>query len=183
MADLAYRNENPAVLRGRTNWPAIWAGVFIFMAIWLVFGALGLAIFASASPGATYSLANMGVGMGIWTVVLTVIAMYVAGLETARLAAVNDRHDNLMHGMAMFGLSAVAAIVVAELARAGFAGGAASAAAATMPAAATMGVSAALGWVSFISLFLGWLAALLGAASAGSTKPTAGTVQDIRTAA
>jgi hypothetical protein len=179
MADLAYRNENPTVLRGRTNWPAIWAGVFIFMAIWLVFGALGVAIFASASPAATYSLAHMGAGMGIWMVVLTVIAMYVAGLETARLAAVSNRHDNLIHGMAMFGLSAVAVIVMAELVKAGFAGGAASATAAAVP----MGVSAALGWVSFISLFLGWLAALLGAASAGSAKPAVGAVHDIRTAA
>jgi hypothetical protein len=61
--------SDPLVVRGRTNWPAIWAGVLTFMAIWLVFGTLGVAIFASASPAATYSLANLGVGMGIWTVV------------------------------------------------------------------------------------------------------------------
>jgi hypothetical protein len=181
MADLAYQNENAAVTRGRTSWPAIWAGVFTFMAIWLVFGALGVAIFASASPAATYSLANMGVGLGIWTIVLTVIAMYVAGRETGRLAAVNDRHDGLIHGMAMFGLSAVAVIVLAVLAKAGFAGAASSAS--SLETSASLGVSAGLGWVSFGSLFLGWLAALLGAASNVPQKAAVNPVRDMRPAA
>jgi hypothetical protein len=181
MADLAYRNDDVTVMRGRTNWPAIWTGVFTFMAIWLVFGALGVAIFASASPAATYSLASMGVGIGIWTIVLTVIAMYVAGLETARLAAINDRHDSLIHGMAIFGLSAVAVIILAVLAKAGFA--TVGSAAPGSQISASLGVSADLGWASFASLFLGWLAALLGAASAAPHKAALNSVRDIRPAA
>ena len=45
--------------------------------------------------------------MGVWTVVLTISAMYVAGLETGHLAGVVARHDGLMHGMMMFGLAVV----------------------------------------------------------------------------
>ena len=38
--DVAYRGTNVGVRS--TDWGAIWAGVFSFMAIWSVFGALGL---------------------------------------------------------------------------------------------------------------------------------------------
>ena len=115
MADLAYRNESAKFVR-RTDWGTIWGGVFTFMAIWSVFGALGLAIFAStANPNAPRPVLGMRVGLGIWIVVLSIIAMYVAGRETDRLAAVNNRHDGLIHGMMMFGLSFAAVMVLLEI--------------------------------------------------------------------
>jgi len=45
--------------------------------------------------------------MGIWTVALTIIAMYFAGFETARLAGFSTRHDGLVHGLMMFDLTFV----------------------------------------------------------------------------
>src|SRR5689334_11235987 len=114
MADI--RTENVTYMRIRTDWGAIWAGVFTFIAIWSVFGLLGMAIFASAAnPQAANPVTGMSVGMAIWAIVLTIIAMYVAGLETGRLAGVTNRHDGLVHGMIMFGLSVVAALVITVL--------------------------------------------------------------------
>jgi hypothetical protein len=163
MADVTYRNDI-VLQRGRTDWGAIWAGVFTFVAIWSVFGLLGMAIFASAAnPNAQNPITGMNVGMGIWAVVLTIIAMYVAGRETGRLAAVATRHDGLAHGMVMFGLSVVAALVITVIGGLSLGNGTGVAANAHSPYILT--VFADLGWIGFFALFLGWLAALGGASS------------------
>ena len=170
MAELAYRNENVVLARGRTDWGAIWGGVFTFVAIWSVFGVLGMAIFASvANPNTQNPVTGMSVGMGVWAVILTIIAMYVAGLETGRLAAVTSRHDGLVHGMIMFGLSVVAALVVSAIGGLSLSSGPGVAGGAYSPY--ILAVFADLGWIGFLALLLGWLAAMGGASQgAGAAK-------------
>jgi hypothetical protein len=171
MADLAYRNEIPVVRRGRTDWGAIWAGVFAFMAVWAVFGSLGLAIFeAGAGPAMPITW-----GMGIWAIVLTAIAMYVAGRVTAYLAAVTSRRDGVVHGMVMFGLTVAALGVLAGLGRS-------SPALGTVQGHYLLAILGEFGWIGFLSLGFGWLCALWGS-SATTSKRIQGNVQDIRSAA
>lgn len=161
MAELEVRTPRLAL---RTDWGAIWAGVFTFVAIWSVFGLLGIAIFTTAgNPDAANSLMGMTLGMGIWAIVLTIIAMYCAGRETARLAAVGNRHDGLIHGMIMFGLSIVTIFVLGVFAGSSTSGG---------PGLTNgthsrylMGIFVNLGWTGFLSMFFGWLAAMGGAAT------------------
>lgn len=89
MSNISYRDATMVGTFPRVDWGAIWAGVFVFVGIWSVFGLLGMAIFASAANANTQNpVMGMSVGMGIWAVVLTIVAMYVAGRETGRLAAV-----------------------------------------------------------------------------------------------
>jgi len=159
MAELTYRNEHATGRDSRMDWSAIWAGLFTFVAIWSVFGLLGIAIFARA--GAT-------LGMDIWAIVLTIIAMYVAGRETGRLAAVGKRHDGLIQGMIMFGLSVIAVALLAVVggstsSDAGLIGG--------MHSRYLPGLSVNLAWTGFLSMFLGWLAAMSGA-STGAPRRT-----------
>ena len=59
---------------------------------------------------------NMKAGMAVWTIILTILAMYVAGNETSRLAGFAPRHDGLSHGMMMFGLAVVGGVALAVLA-------------------------------------------------------------------
>ena len=155
MSDLAFRIQNPSSYTAvsRTGWGAIWAGVFTFAAIWSVFEVLAIAIFPAS---ATFS---SSVGMQIWTVVLTIIAMYVAGLETGRMAGIMTRHDGLIHGIIMFGLSVVSAIVLTATANGVLAG-------ANLPHNVYAFTLAGSGWAAFFTLFLGWLAAM-GGSSAG----------------
>lgn len=186
MADLTYRNEAVLLPRGRTDWGAIWAGMFTFLSIWSVFGLLGLAIFASAaSPAAARPVLGMSVGMGVWSIILTIIAMYVAGRETGRLAAVTNRHDGLIHGMVMFGLSVAATLIITTLGGAALSGGTGVNGTANSPYILT--VFADLGWIGFVALFLGWLAAMFGASSGVSNKAQSvqpgSNVSDIRRAA
>jgi hypothetical protein len=176
MADIAYRNEG---LVRRADWGAIWAGVFTFMGIWAVFGALGFAIFAGAmSPAAAPPMVGMSVGIGFWAVILTAIAMYVAGWATGRIAAVTTRQDGLLHGMAMFGLSIVGMLALVSLGS--FAAGAAAAGTST-PYVLT--VFAHLGWIGFVALLLGWLGAMWGASSGVSQRVERTSPREIRPAA
>jgi hypothetical protein len=163
MADVPLRMQNyPSTYYGRrTDWGAIWGGVFTFAAIWSVFEALGMAIFASAAPAnAPVSVWSMNAGMAIWTIVLTIIAMYVAGLETGRLAGVATRHDGLIHGIIMFGLSVVSVIIISSLTNAATTG-----LNTTTHVYYPANLMSDVGWAGFAALFLGWLAAMGGASS------------------
>jgi len=162
VAQLAYSNEKILIHAPVADWRAVWAGVFTFIAIWSVFGFLGVAIFASSSnPNYAQPALGMSVGFGIWAIVLTIVAMYIAGLESGRLASVNTRHDGLIHGMIMFGLSVAAVMVL--IASAGGLLSTGFSAAAHNPYA--LNLSANFSWTIFVSLFLGWLAAMGGAST------------------
>lgn len=148
MSDRGFAIQNDSYTYGPgTRWGAIWAGVFTFAAIWGVFETLGIAIFPTGGTD---------VGLQIWTVVLTIIAMYFAGLETGRLAGIVNRHDGLVHGIIMFGLSAVSAVVLTALATGVLLGG---------NAAHTVYIATGTQWGYFCAFFFGWLAAMGGAST------------------
>jgi hypothetical protein len=159
--------------------------VFTFVAIWSVFGILGEAIFASAAnPGAATPVTGMSAGMGIWSIVLTIIAMYVAGRVTAHFGNLADRTGRVIHGMAMFGLSVISVVVMIILSGVALSGGVGVAAGTHSPYMLT--VFADVGWIGFASLSLGWLAAMGGAAHGPMTKvrtSSTNNVCDIRPAA
>ena len=101
---------------------------------------------------AAVPVAGRGAGIAIWRIILTIIAMYVAGRETGHAAAVTNRHDGLMHGMIMFGLAVVSVLILTSLFGAVLSGG--SGIQGTSPRG--VGIFAGFGWVGFIALLLGW---------------------------
>jgi MFS family permease len=177
MAEVTYQPEvRSSFRRGSMDWSAIWAGLFTFVAIWSVFGLLGSAIFGSASTPPTH---GDSVGMGIWAVILTLIAMYIGGWVTGKLAGLDGRAEAVVHGMVMFGLSVTAILVLRMSGRLFLTG--------LLPGGNTLGLPGVYGaseWFGFFALFLGWLAALGGAASGVKARPVLPSkVQDIRPAA
>jgi MFS family permease len=188
MAATTYGNANLAAARPGINWGAVWGGVFTFMAIWSVFGALGVAIFASmANPNVPRPVTGMSVGESIWVIILTAVAMYVGGLVTGRLASVSSRAEGAAHGQAMFGLSVVGVLLLVVLATAGLTTTGPTDVSAHSPY--ILGAIADVGWAGFAALFLGWICAMIGgsqglqqqrtAVVAGSERP----VQQIRNVA
>jgi len=143
--------------------------------IWSVFEFLGLAIFPAAYVGAK-------MGLAIWSVVLTAIAMFIAGRQTGSCARLSGYRDGARHGMIMFGLSLTAAILLMM---------SGSLLLADFPAIETSARSSDLvhvftgsGWVPFAALFLGWLGAMIGASSGGTSKTEEhSTVKQMRPAA
>jgi len=157
MSDRALGMQEVSYYGPGTRWGAIWAGVFTFAAVWAVFESLALAIFPNTAGGS--------VGFQIWSVILTIIAMYVAGLETGRLAGIANRHDGLIHGMVMFGLAAVSAVILTTFATGVLWGG---------TTAHAITITAGTEWGYFCALFFGWLAAM-GGASTGVARRVVGT--------
>jgi hypothetical protein len=157
MSDRALGMQDVAYYGPGTRWGAIWAGMFTFAAIWGVFETLGVAIFPNSN--------GMGVGLQVWTVILTIIAMYVAGLETGRLAGIANRHDGLVHGIIMFGLSSVGAVILLAIASVALTGG---------NGAHNVYLTTGSQWGLFCTFFLGWLAAM-GGASTGVARRVTGT--------
>ncbi len=167
MADMSSNYDNVTVVR-RPNWGAIWAGVFAFLAIWSVFGALGVSIFgtfaATAAPAG-----GVGVGMSIWAVILTIIAMFVGGRVTGGLAGTTDTRGGSVHGLVMFGLAIAASVVIVAAGGATLAG----IGLAAMHRVYLLDIFSYPGWPLFVALFLGWLAAMGGAATAHKELPVA----------
>jgi hypothetical protein len=127
----------------------VWGGTFIFAAIWTVFEFLAVAIFG---------IAHLGSAIALWTIVLTIIAMWVAGMETARLAGYSTRHDGIAHGLMMFGLAITGAMAGVLLSTTVLG-------TATVRDALSNGIAPGTAWTAFLSLFLGWLAAMGGAST------------------
>jgi hypothetical protein len=164
MTDLNIQLD-PAAVPMRPNWGAIWAGVFTFVAIWSVFGALCLAIFASS--------ASLSLALSVWGVILTIVAMFFAGRTTGQLAGVSNPSESLMHAMVMFGLAVISTLVALAVGGSVFAGGAVH----SSYASYAIGVFSSFGWALFVGLFLGWLAAIGGASSAHKKLGHAETMQ------
>jgi hypothetical protein len=161
MEDLSVRSEGHSFLSGSTDWSAVWAGFFTFVGIWSVFEMLGLAIFPAINAGGK-------VGLGIWSVVLTAIAMLIAGRQTGASARLAGRDAGVRHGMIMFGLSLTVAIVLMMTG---------SVLLADFPAVNTSARSSDLvsvftssDWVPFATLFFGWVGAIIGASFSGPSK-------------
>ena len=163
MADISYAREDVGL--SHPKWGAIWAGMFSFLAIWAVFGTLGFSIFASsASANTAQPVTGMSLGMGIWAVILTIIAMFVGGRVTGQLSGTTNARHGMTQGMIMFGLSVAAALLI-------FVIGGNAVITTEVPAGAAhtysvLTVLSDFGWTLFAALFLGWLAAMGGASSA-----------------
>jgi hypothetical protein len=150
-------NQNITRVVTHPNWGAIWSGVFTFLGIWTVFGLLGTAIFPSSVGPATQPVG--GLGISIWSVILTIVAFYVAGRVTGHLAGIGNSRDGVIHGMIMFGLAMASTFVIIALASASM-----GAIVAGSHSALVLNLFSNLGWAAF-GTFLGCLAALGGAAS------------------
>lgn len=177
MADIANRIPDGAAHVDIAPWGAIWAGVFSFAAIWAVFGMLGAAIFSTAGSTAHPS-SGISWGMGVWSIILTMIAMFVGGRVTGHLTGVRSRNEGMLSGTTMFGLAAVSTLVMVLLA------GATTGNPTAQSAPYLLGVISSVGWFGWLALFLGWLCAMGGATTAAlpMERPNA-SVRDIRAAA
>ena len=186
MADPGYRTPSiptgavstgPSVDRWGTPWGAVWAGAFSAAAIWAVFGQLGVVVFRSAD---LLNTTGVSWGMGVWSIILTGIALFVGGRVTARLGETRTPRDAVMAGQTMFGLTAVGVLVFLALVGAGSATGATGTTASSYVGSIIRGA----GWFGWLGVLAGWLGAMAGATvSQRNRRQAAAPVRDIRSAA
>ena len=155
----------------RMSWPAIFAGSFVFLAIEVTFGVLGTAVFASAAnPASTHPVTGMSAGIGIWLVVLSIIALYFGGRAAGSLSGTTNSHVGMYHGLVTFGVSVFTSIVVLAMVL-----GSTPAANVANAGAATVGsIVATAGYWLFVALLLGMIAA-----AAGGSQATAKPAQEL----
>ena len=109
---MAYANRPPDVVdpmvtnrvvdyHDRVRWGPIIAGILIALATQLVLSALGAAIGLSsiANSGAPRSNAgDVGVGVGIWSIISLLIGLFVGGWMAARVSGPMNRNTALLNG-------------------------------------------------------------------------------------
>jgi hypothetical protein len=96
------------------SWGAILAGVVFVLAIsWLLYllgVALGLTVVGPAEmPEAGEEL---GWSAAIWILVTSLIAFFLGGLFAARIAGIIDKTEGMLHGLAVWGLSTLLALLL-----------------------------------------------------------------------
>lgn len=160
----AYANAPQRERDSYFSWGSIFAGTFVFLAIEVTFGLLGAAIFASASAPGTATPMNGGVGwgLGIWMVILSIIATYFGAKTAGRLSLTIDRNRGMYQGLVVFGMSIFTSILVVALALGASAPGAANPQHYRPTSIAD--VVAVGGYWLFVALFLSMIAAATGGA-------------------
>jgi hypothetical protein len=115
MATATRLTEYPAVpVNRRFSWSGIFAGTFLFLAIEATFGILGVAIFATATNPHPQNpvVPGISVGVGIWMVVLSIIALYFSGKLASRLSGATDRNSGMYIGLVTYGMCVFSSILV-----------------------------------------------------------------------
>ncbi len=95
-----------AWLRDRVRLAPIFAGVFWAFAVQLVLLALGLwvgAITAAPAPGGAFPT-GLATGLGIWTAISALIALFVGGWFAAFMSGVAGKLDGTLNGLTVWGL-------------------------------------------------------------------------------
>jgi hypothetical protein len=94
------------------RWSSIIGGVLVAIGAWMVLQMIGLGAGltaidlddASQSRGA-------GIGAGIWTVIVPLIALFVGGYVTARLARLLDREHAALHGAVLWAITTLLGVM------------------------------------------------------------------------
>lgn len=135
----AFRAQLEAVRPfSNTRWGAVLAGVFVSAALWLVLHMFGMGLgLTSLDPDGTSSLRSMGIGIGVWSLIAPILALFVGGLVVSRLAPSPNRLNRMLHGGLVWAVTSLAGVVVIASVIARLAGGAASVAGETAAAAAS----------------------------------------------
>lgn len=153
--------------RGLVEWAPTWGGVFVSLGILFLLSALGVAI--GVGSGAT--------GVAIWEAISLIVAFFIGGWFTGRTLNLFDTLMAGAHGLLVWAVSMVFAIVflvaatvasinsLANLARIAFISNLLQAAGITAgpPAGAASATAVTSSWVTFIILLLAVIAAIGGA--------------------
>jgi hypothetical protein len=126
MTDISMNPMRGHPLHNLISWPAVLAGAIVAVAVGAMLNLLGVALgAASFNP---YDLdggdaAGFSAAAGMWMAVANSIALFVGGVVATRAAKYSDHHKGGLHGLSVWALAFLLALVITA---AGAAGGAAA---------------------------------------------------------
>lgn len=99
------------------RWSAVFGGAFVAMGLLLLFHTLGLAAgLAAVDPNESNSWKAVGLGVGIWSIIAPLLALFGGAFVTARLAGPVTRGIGALHGAVLWGLTAISSLVLVTMA-------------------------------------------------------------------
>ena len=109
--DRAPRRGEPTLERTgfRMSWGAIIAGLVVATVLQVVLGLLGLGI-GLAWWDAGDPVQTLGIGAGVWAAMSMLIALFIGGATTGRLAGILTTGDGALHGVVVWGLSVIVTV-------------------------------------------------------------------------
>jgi hypothetical protein len=112
----------------RIWWGAVFAGTLVAFMVSLVLGILGMGIgLSTIHPTEEQNpFSGLGIGAAIWWVVSTLVALFIGGWVSARLAGVIRRPDAILHGILTWSVVTIATMLLAATTLGGLIGGATS---------------------------------------------------------
>ncbi|HWO13057.1 MAG TPA: hypothetical protein VNN80_26335 [Polyangiaceae bacterium] len=97
----------------RFSWGAVLAGASISLGLWLLLHLLGLGAGLTAiDPDDLGSLRGVGLGTGIWSLIVPLVAMFLGGVATAKVAGPITRTAGAIHGAVLWSLANLAATLL-----------------------------------------------------------------------
>jgi len=112
----------------RVSWPAIFAGTATALGLWILLYALGAALgLSSVQPDDTGSVDTAGTIAGVWGFIAPLIALFVGGAVAGRVAGPVTKLTGALHGVAMWGITAIGGVWIVAMLVGTVAAGAASA--------------------------------------------------------
>ncbi|MBA3542736.1 MAG: hypothetical protein H0T79_24175, partial [Deltaproteobacteria bacterium] len=95
------------------GWSSIFGATAIALGVWLVLHLFGIGAGMTAiDPDNASSLRGAGIGMGVWSLIAPIIAIFVGGLVVGRVAPTINTLNAAIHGAVVWALTALAAMML-----------------------------------------------------------------------
>lgn len=88
------------------GWSSIFAATVIVLGVWLALHLFGVGVgLIAIDPNDLGSLRGVGIGVGIWSVIVPIIALFIGGLVAGRVAPTINTLNAVIHGAVVWALS------------------------------------------------------------------------------
>jgi len=135
--------SEPGVAPGtvKLSWGGLIGGIVVAVGAWMLLTTLGLAVgLSSFDPNDPLStVETVGIGTGIWSMVVSIIALFTGGVVASRASGILDHVSGAIHGAVLWSLATMLSVVLVGSAVRSVASGVIQSAGAAVTAAAGAG--------------------------------------------
>lgn len=143
--ETVYPTAERSFVTSPIGWSSILAATVVSLGVWLALHIFGIGVGMTAiDPQDAGSLRGVGIGVGIWSMIAPILALFVGGLVAGRMAPTINTLNAAIHGAVVWALATLLAMmmvvnVVGSLMRGAVSAGSAVASTATSAAGALGG--------------------------------------------
>jgi len=116
VTDIQPTAYEPHPLHTLISWPAVLAGAIVAVAVGAMLNLLGVAIGAAALNPFDMSGGDaraFSVGAGVWVALANAVALFAGAFVASRSAKFTDHHRGLLHGLSVWAVAFLIALLIA----------------------------------------------------------------------